>query len=252
MWKCFYFPFDICFWLIEVFVFSHFTHLIEIKKKQSFIYSIQSMCLPPDWMVNERKVAEDSSLNNCPVLTTIAFWGWWPGFQLLRDGLWSGQFSASHKKNQWQISRTQRALFIQWGLVNTNHPKCCHFWDWRRGWGWGRKPQSKFQSRWKCFFFVGDSERALDDGSPPTRWTWPVVVAGWRGVLSGEVAALWQVEASALGPPDRGRDSVNLVISGGVTEPQRQASGRGHHLSAWYTSLLPERVKLKRMRDGYN
>lgn len=53
------------------------------------------MCLPPDWMVSEWKVAEDSNLNKCPLLMTTAFSGWWPGFQLLRDGLWSGQFSAN-------------------------------------------------------------------------------------------------------------------------------------------------------------
>lgn len=51
------------------------------------------MCLPPDWMVSECKVAEASNLNKSPLLTTTAFSGWWPGFQLLRDGLWSGQFS---------------------------------------------------------------------------------------------------------------------------------------------------------------
>lgn len=51
--------------------------------------------LPPDWMVSERKVAEDSSLNRSPLLTTTTLSGWRPGFQLLREGLWSGQFSVN-------------------------------------------------------------------------------------------------------------------------------------------------------------
>jgi hypothetical protein len=49
--------------------------------------------LPPDWMVIEWKVADSSNRSWLPLLTTKAFSGWWPGFQLLSDGLWSGQFS---------------------------------------------------------------------------------------------------------------------------------------------------------------
>lgn len=55
------------------------------------------MCLPPDWMVSEWKVAEDSNLNKCPLRTVTAVPAWWPGSQLVSDGLWSGQLAAKPK-----------------------------------------------------------------------------------------------------------------------------------------------------------
>lgn len=57
-----------------------------------------------------------------------------------------------------------------------------------------------------------------------------------------EVAELWQVVASALGPLARGH---NMEIFGGWpgAEAQSPGSGQGHHSSAWYTCLLPEKTK---------
>lgn len=190
-------------------------------------------------MVSESKVVEVSSLNNCPRLMTTAFCGWWPGFQLLRDGLWSGQFSADRTK-QRQINDTW--IFKKhWQLHElktcSHHQTHLHFSDWGWGWVWQKKPPSTLRRRYTFSVFAGGCEHVPYRGSLLKGWKWLGGQAEGREVLREEVVELSQVGAGVLGPPAQGH---NLEAADGwrAVEPQRPGSGWGHHLSAWYRNLM--------------